>query len=68
MSFDEFLVRFRAKHPEWFGTGAVPAAPKGQVQAVHIPVAPVAAVRVDIDDGWDGVEVEQEEPSAWWEK
>jgi hypothetical protein len=72
MSFDEFLARFRAKHPEWFVTGAAPAAiPKGSVQAVHTPAAPVAAVPVDLEDGWDGVEVEggeEGEPERWWDK
>ena len=83
MSFDEFLARFRAKHPEWFGTcaaiaasprgaPAAPAAiPKGSVQAVHTPAAPVAAVPVDLDDGWDGVEVEgveEGEPERWWDR
>jgi hypothetical protein len=69
MTFDEFLARFRERHPDWFGDAPARTAPAAPPRGS--PAAPAVAVPADVDDGWDGVEVEPEEggePENWWER
>lgn len=68
MSFEDFLVEFKKRHPKEYGLdsrGAVAAKAPMVEPEVKAPPAPVSAPTVAAVDDWDGVEVDTEQEEYW---